>query len=75
MSKIEEIASAVERGKAKLVPGLVEEALDEAGYEGIKYSVFAYAGSNMPPKKTAPARANAATPDSLSIRVFLACSS
>ena len=29
MSKIEEIASAVERGKAKLVPGLVEEALDE----------------------------------------------
>ena len=29
MSKLEEIASAVERGKAKLVPGLVEEALDE----------------------------------------------
>ncbi len=29
MSKIEEIASAVERGKAKLIPGLVEEALDE----------------------------------------------
>ncbi len=29
MSKIEEIASAVERGKAKLVPGLVEEALAE----------------------------------------------
>ena len=29
MSKIEEIASAIERGKAKLVPGLVEEALDE----------------------------------------------
>lgn len=32
----------------------VEEAVDEAGYDGIKYSVFAYAGSNMPPKKTAP---------------------
>ena len=32
----------------------VEEALDDAGYDGIKYSVFAYAGSNMPPKKTAP---------------------
>ena len=29
MSKIEEIASAIERGKAKLVPGLVEEALAE----------------------------------------------
>ena len=29
MSKLEEVASAVERGKAKLVPGLVEEALDE----------------------------------------------
>ena len=29
MSKIEEIASMVERGKAKLVPGLVQEALDE----------------------------------------------
>jgi corrinoid protein of di/trimethylamine methyltransferase len=29
MSKIEEIASAVERGKSKLVPGLIEEALDE----------------------------------------------
>ncbi len=29
MSKLEELASAVERGKAKLVPGLVEEALDE----------------------------------------------
>ncbi len=29
MSKLEEIASAVERGKAKLVPGLVEEALGE----------------------------------------------
>ena len=29
MSKLEEIASAVERGKAKLVPGLVQEALDE----------------------------------------------
>ncbi len=29
MSKLEEIASMVERGKAKLVPGLVQEALDE----------------------------------------------
>ena len=29
MSKIDEIAAAVERGKAKIVPGLVEEALDE----------------------------------------------
>ena len=32
----------------------VEEAVDAAGYDGIKYSVFAYAGSNMPPRKTAP---------------------
>ena len=32
----------------------VEEAMDAAGYDGIKYSVFAYAGSNMPPKVTAP---------------------
>ena len=32
----------------------IEEAVDEAGYDGIKYSVFAYAGSNMPPRKTAP---------------------
>ena len=32
----------------------VEEAVDEAGYDGIKYSVFAYVGSQMPPKKTAP---------------------
>ena len=29
MSKIDEIAQAVENGKAKLVPGLVQEALDE----------------------------------------------
>lgn len=29
MSKIEELAQAVENGKAKLVPGLVQEALDE----------------------------------------------
>lgn len=29
MSKIDEIASMIERGKAKLVPGLVEEALAE----------------------------------------------
>ena len=29
MSKIEEIAQAVENGKSKLVPGLVQEALDE----------------------------------------------
>ena len=29
MSKIDDIAAAVERGKAKIVPGLVEEALDE----------------------------------------------
>ena len=29
MSKIEEIAQAVEMGKAKVVPGLVEEALAE----------------------------------------------
>lgn len=29
MSKIEEVADAVERGKAKLVGGLVQEALDE----------------------------------------------
>ena len=32
----------------------VEEAVDAAGFDGIKYSVFAYAGSNMPPRKTAP---------------------
>ena len=32
----------------------VEEAVDAAGYDGIKYSVFAYVGSQMPPKKTAP---------------------
>ena len=32
----------------------VEEAIDAAGYDGIKYSVFAYVGSQMPPKKTAP---------------------
>ena len=35
MSKIEEIASAVERGKSKLVPGLVEEAIAE-GIEPIE---------------------------------------
>ena len=29
MSKIDEIAQAVESGKAKVVPGLVEEALAE----------------------------------------------
>ena len=29
MSKLEEIAQAVEAGKAKIVPGLVQEALDE----------------------------------------------
>ena len=29
MSKIEELAHAVEIGKSKLVPGLVQEALDE----------------------------------------------
>ena len=32
----------------------VEEAVDAAKYDGIKYSVFAYVGSQMPPKKTAP---------------------
>ena len=32
----------------------VEEAVDKAGYDGIKYSVFAYVGTQMPPKKTAP---------------------
>ena len=29
MSKIQEVAEAVEKGKAKLVGGLVQEALDE----------------------------------------------
>ena len=29
MSKIDEIAQAVESGKAKIVPGLVEEAIAE----------------------------------------------
>ena len=32
----------------------VEKGVDKAGYDGIKYSVFAYVGSQMPPKKTAP---------------------
>ena len=29
MSKLEEVAAAVENGKAKIVGGLVQEALDE----------------------------------------------
>ena len=32
----------------------IESDIDSRGYDGIKYSVFAYAGSNMPPKKLAP---------------------
>ena len=32
----------------------IEAEMDARGYDGIKYSVFAYAGSNPPPKKTAP---------------------
>ena len=32
MSKLQEIAQAVENGKAKIVPGLVQEALDEGAY-------------------------------------------
>ena len=31
----------------------VEEAIDDAGYDGLKYPIFAYLGSNQPPK-TAP---------------------
>ena len=31
----------------------VEEAIDEAGYDGLKFPIFAYCGSNQPPK-TAP---------------------
>ena len=32
----------------------VEEAIDEAGYDGLKFPIFAYLGSNKPPVKTAP---------------------
>ena len=35
MSKIDEIASMVERGKTKLVPGLVEEAIEE-GFDPVE---------------------------------------
>ena len=31
----------------------IDDALDKAGYDGLKYSIFAYYGSNPPPK-TAP---------------------
>ena len=32
----------------------VEEAVDAAGYDGLKFPIFAYLGSNQPPAKTAP---------------------
>ena len=32
----------------------VEEAIDEAGYDGLKFPIFAYLGSNKPPAKTVP---------------------
>ena len=32
----------------------IESEMDARNYDKIKYSVFAYAGSNMPPKKLAP---------------------
>ncbi len=35
MSKLDEIASAVERGKSKLIPDLVEEAIDE-GFDPVE---------------------------------------
>ncbi|MBC3898480.1 cobalamin-binding protein, partial [Acetobacterium malicum] len=34
MSKIEEVKAKVEAGKSKLVPGLVQEALDEGSAPG-----------------------------------------
>ena len=32
----------------------IDDELDRRGYDGIKYSMFAYAGSNPPPKNIAP---------------------
>ena len=37
-------------GPMVLFANRVEEAMDELGYDGLKYSIFAYAGSNPPPK-------------------------